>query len=181
MDLGIFTPSRPAEDFNGLPEPSKRRGLYWSLVGPMLGLPDTTATTPLRFQGLSTSRAEDRNWEYDAVARRDRRIQELNGPPRVTLADLAHEAVTHAKEALRRVTKTEKARMWLQDVLKDGPVPQKDIEARAAKDSITAKPLKHAKAKLRVESVRKGQVWRWQLPFAGKLPSKESMRKRSES
>jgi hypothetical protein len=195
MELGIFSPRGERERYlndkhlgtaddygyafgsqdDSLPAPSKRHGVFWDLVSPWLGLPNVRDTTPSRFLGLGADRY-DVNWQIDAVARRDRRIQELNGPPRVTLGDLAHEAV----EAVKR-TKTQVAIKWLQDVLKDGPVPQKEIEARAAKDSITYKPLKAAKAKLRVESVRKGQVWRWQLPFAGKLPPKKSTRKRSES
>jgi len=49
-------------------------------------------------------------------------------PPTVTLGDPAQEAVAHVAEAVKR-TKRQVAIAWLQDVLKDGPVAQKEIEA----------------------------------------------------
>jgi hypothetical protein len=172
MDIGVFIPSGSQFD-NQIPDGQQRKGsVFWSFLQPVLDLPQEHE--PWHNEGVSPNIARIRAYEA-------RRLEANNAtPPRVTLADLASEAVTHVVDAVKR-TKTQLAIKWLQDVLKDGPVPQKEIESRAVKDSITAKPLKHAKAKLRVESVRKGQVWRWQLPFAGKLPPKKSTRKRSDS
>jgi hypothetical protein len=166
MELGIFTPSRPADSFNGLPEPRERRGLFWSLVGPLLGLADASASTPARFLGLDANRYGI-DWQIDAVARRDRRIAELNNavPYRPTLGEVVSEVV----EAVRRLTKTDKAKAWLAERLRQGPVAQQVIEAEGRKEGFTLKLLKVAKKRLRVVSVRKGaNVWRWQLPMASK-------------
>jgi hypothetical protein len=122
----------------------------------------------LRFQGLGAARAEDRNWEYDAVARRDRRIAELNNatPFKPTLGEVVGEVVEAVKAKVRKPTKTAAAVEWLSTVLRDGPVPQRTIEALAVRDSIGTKPLKIAKAKLKVQSTRKGRSsWAWMLPF----------------
>jgi hypothetical protein len=169
MELGIFTAGRD----NDVPEPHQRKGsVFWSFLQPVLAF--QPEHEPWHNEGVSPNIARIREYEV-------RRLEANNATlPRVTLGDLAHEAVVHVVEAVKR-TKTQMAIKWLSEVLKDGPVPQKQVEALAVRDSITAKPLKHAKAKLRVESVRKGSVWRWQLPFAGKLPPKKSTRKRSES
>jgi hypothetical protein len=89
-------------------------------------------------------------------------IDRLNAPPMAEPEAEAGEAVAVVKQ-----TKTERARMWLAHVLKDGPVPQKTVEALAIKDQIGSKALKTAKRKLRVQSVRKGRShWVWQLPMA---------------
>jgi hypothetical protein len=167
MELGIFTPSRPADDFNGVPEPSKRRGLFWEWTAGLLGLPDASDTVPLRFQGLGASRDNDVNWQIDAVARRDRRIAELNNavPFRPTFGEVVSEMV----EAVRRVTKTDRAKAWLAERLQEGPVAQQVIEAEGRKAGFTLKLLKVVKKRLRVVSVRKGaNNWRWQLPMAMK-------------
>ena len=37
MDIAIFTPFRPADEFNDIPEPNKRKGsVFWSLMTPLL-------------------------------------------------------------------------------------------------------------------------------------------------
>jgi hypothetical protein len=104
-------------------------------------------------------------WQLDAVARRDERIAELNAPPtpspESTVGDTAPEVPAV------KVTKTQRAAEWLARVLHDGPVPQRTVEALAVKDGIGTKPLKLAKGKLKVQSVRKGRNhWAWQLPMA---------------
>jgi hypothetical protein len=165
MELGIFTPSRPADDFNGVPELSKRRGLFWEWTAGMLGLPDASATVPLRFQGLSASRDNDVNWQIDAVARRDARMRALNLPP--TRGEVVAGIVGDVVAAVRRVTKTQAAVEWLAEVLQHGPLPQKTVEELAKAANIGTKPLKTAKAKLKVQSTRKGRKdWAWRLPFA---------------
>jgi hypothetical protein len=142
MEIGVFIPSGSQFD-NDIPEPSRRRGNpFWTFLTPVLGL--QPEHLPWDNEGVSPNVARIR--EYEA-----RRAEANNSVPfRPTLGEVVSEVVSTVAEAVKR-TKTQVAIKWLQDVLKDGPVAQKDIEARAAKDSITAKPLKHAKAKLRVE------------------------------
>src|SRR5690349_20489894 len=130
---------------------------------PVLGLP-VERYGPHDPEGVSPAIARIR--EYGA------RLAEANQPPRVTLGDVARQAVTELKDALKpakapRVTKTDKAKAWLATVLQDGPLPQTEVEALAKKEGIGTKPLKLAKGKLRVESVRKGRNhWAWRLPMA---------------
>jgi hypothetical protein len=63
-----------------------------------------------------------------------------------------------------KVTKTQRPIERLGQVLRDGPVPQKEIEARAKNDKIGIKPLKLAKARLKVQSTRKNRAaWAWVL------------------
>jgi hypothetical protein len=164
MELGIFTPSRPADDFNGVPEARERRGLYWLLVSPLLGLPDATASTPSRFLGLDANRYGI-DWQIDAVARRDEKMRALNLPP--TKGEVVAGIVGDVVAVVKRVTKTAAAVEWLAQVLRDGPRPQREIEEMARKEKIGTKPLKVAKKKLKVESVRKGaNFFSWRLPFA---------------
>jgi hypothetical protein len=160
---------------NEIPEPSKRLGLFWSLVSPLLGLPDASASVPLRFMGLGAARDADVNWQLDAVVRRDAKMRALNLPP--TKAEVIGSVAADVVEAVKKVakvTKTAAAVTWLASVLRDGPVPQKDIETLAKKEGIGTKPLKLAKGRLKVESVRKGRNhWAWRLPFAKAKEAKE--------
>jgi hypothetical protein len=94
-----------------------------------------------------------------------RRIDAANAP----LVPATSEAETGqlADVPVVRVTKSERARTWLAQVLQHGPVPQKQIEAQAIADFIGSKALKTAKRKLRVQSIRKGRShWVWALPMA---------------
>jgi hypothetical protein len=113
------------------------------------------------------------DWRWQAMLRREKRLEEANRPPG-PLQAIAQEVVDQVKEAVKklpRITKTEAAMKWLGEVLKDGPIPQKTVEALAKTAGVTAKPLKHAKARLKVESVQEGRNhWAWRLPFADKLP-----------
>ena len=58
-----------------------------------------------------------------------------------------------------------RAKAWLIDELKDGPVPYNEIKAAAAEVNISESTLKRAKAKLPVQSEKDGPngQWRWHL------------------
>jgi len=128
MQISVFTPSRPyVENDNGfdnpIPDASRRRGNpFWGFVGNMLRL------EPERYP-VSTGPLD---WQLDAVATRDRRrMGEANKPPSVAV-EIAAELVDHAKTAVRKVakvTKTQAAAEWLREVLREGPLPQKEVEA----------------------------------------------------
>jgi hypothetical protein len=158
-----------------LPTGRQRRGsTFWRLVSPLLNISEERGayhdgkreTLPVDIHdGVSAEIATIRRWE---AARQ---------PPVVTVGELVSEAGTAVATALSdvgkavakvaKVTKTQRAVEWLAQVLRDGPVPQKEIEAKAVKDAIGTKPLKLAKAKLKVQSTRKGRAaWAWVLPFA---------------
>jgi hypothetical protein len=146
-------------DFNELPDASRRKGNpFWQFVGGMIGLP--APPRDYDHQGA--------DWRIQAMRRREAAIAALNGPtPTALAASIVGDAVAEVAARVARVTKTERAMQWLGQVLRDGPVPQKDIEAMAVKDGIGTKPLKLAKAKLKVQSTRKGRAaWAWMLPFA---------------
>jgi hypothetical protein len=164
MEISVFTSSRPYVENNNafdnqIPDASLRRGNpFWGFVGNMLGLePEQypASTGPL-------------DWQLDAVARRDERMRALNLPP--TRGEVVAGIVGDVVEAVKKVakvTKTAAAVEWLASVLRDGPRPQREIEEMARKEKIGTKPLKVAKKKLKVESVRKGaNFFSWRLPFA---------------
>jgi hypothetical protein len=98
MEIGIFRPPRPyVENDNGvdnqIPDACRCRGNpFWAFVDNMLGLESE------RYP----SSTGELDWQLDAVARRDRRMAELNkppGPPSVTLGEPAQEAVGHIRES----------------------------------------------------------------------------------
>jgi hypothetical protein len=155
MDLGCFIAGRD----NDVPEPSKRRGLFWEWTAGLLGLPDTTATTPLRFQGLGAARAEDRNWEYDAVARRDARMRALNLPPTrgEVVAGIVGDVVDSMKTAVRKMPALKRATEFLARVLDAGPVAEKEVLRLAQLENLSEKTLKRARAKLKVKTSKKGR------------------------
>jgi hypothetical protein len=173
MDAAFFLANGP--DRNDIPEPAKRwNNPFWQWTAGLLGLPDASATTPARFLGLGVNR-EDIGWQLDAVRRRDEKMRALNAPPtRAEVLGMLAGDVVEAVKKVVRITKTQAAVEWLAQVLQQGPVPQKQIEALAVRDSIGTKPLKIAKGRLKVESVRKGRNhWAWRLPFAKAKESKE--------
>lgn len=65
---------------------------------------------------------------------------------------------------------------WLRDTLSGDPVPAAEIHARAKADCVSTASLKRAKAKLGVQSTRKGYAsegeWVWALPHSGSPPPK---------
>jgi hypothetical protein len=172
MEPAVFIPSSAyvenhqtgddAYDFNQVPPGHERKGNpFWQRVGVMLGL-----QAPLHDYDHDGA-----DWRIEAMRRREAAIAALNGPtPPTPLQAIVGDALDAVKEVAAkvvRVTKTERAVQWLGQVLRDGPVPQKDIEAMAVKDNIGTKPLKLAKSRLKVQSTRKGRAaWAWQLPFA---------------
>src|SRR5215212_2326442 len=67
----------------------------------------------------------------------------------------------------------EEAKIFLRNVLAEGPVDSEVVRKRAAEAGISEKTLKRAKATLRVESSRAGS-WcsLWSLPTEQAAPSK---------
>jgi hypothetical protein len=160
-----------------IPRLEQRRGLFWRMMAPLLGAKvfEPGSGWSWRKAPEPVVAADGSPAWVELVRRRDRRIRELNNatPVRVTLGDLAREAVEHVREAVKR-TKTQRAIEWLNEMLKDGPVPQTTIETLARNENIGTRPLKTAKQRLKVQSVRKGRNhWAWRLPFFGKLPEKK--------
>jgi hypothetical protein len=98
--------------------------------------------------------------QLDAVARRDQRIAELNRP-----ADLLPGPVGTAEPMpAPPVTKLERAVVWLTQALADGPLPQRDVQARARIAGFTRK-TKVAKNRAGVKSIKDGvRRWLWALP-----------------
>jgi hypothetical protein len=157
----------------GMPPPAERRSapLFWGLVqGMFSGEP------------LPEPAHDGADWRIQAMRRREARIAELNNsvPYRPSLGEVVSEVVEAVREVVnpRKVTKTAAAVTWLSQVLRDGPRPQREIEEMARKEKIGTKPLKVAKKKLKVQSVRKGaNFFSWRLPFAGKLPTNKDGQK----
>ncbi len=145
------------DNFNELPDRHQRGAVFWGFVSGLLNLPPGNPAP------------DSLNRQLDAVARRDARIVELNRPP-TPLQALATEALDHVVEAVGkvvRVTKIDRAKIWLADVLQHGPVEASEIESRGRTAGFNLKLLKEAKKRLRVASVRKGKhSWRWRLPMA---------------
>src|SRR5258707_2978617 len=163
MDLGIFIPSVSSFD-NQIPEAHRRKNaVFWSFLQPVLGL--QPEHLPWHNEGVSPNIARIR--EYEA-----RRAEANNSMmPTVTLGDLASDAIEHVKEAVKRVTKTDKAKAWLADILREGPVSQSEIEAKGLEQGYNLKLLKVAQKRLKAVSSRKNRAkWAWMLPFtkAGK-------------
>jgi hypothetical protein len=147
MQTSVFTPSRPYVENdnnfdNQILDANRRRGNpFWGFVDNMLGLP--AEHMPFDAQGD--------NWELAAVRRRDERIQAANQPPGLPtpLAAIAAEVADHITETVRKVakvTKTQAAVEWLREVLRDGPVRQKEIEVLARKEGINISVAAHRKA-----------------------------------
>jgi hypothetical protein len=104
--------------------------------------------------------------QLDAVRRYQERIDAANRPPTPLQAIAAEVADVVTTVVKKRITKTQAAMEWLRTVLEHGPVAQKDIERMAGEAKIGTKPLKMAKGRLKVRSVREGRgYWVWQMPF----------------
>jgi hypothetical protein len=59
---------------------------------------------------------------------------------------------------------------WLTQVLTDGPLPERDVQAKARIAGFTRKTLKVAKARAGVRSTKDGvRRWLWALP--GRSPN----------
>jgi len=63
--------------------------------------------------------------------------------------------------APERQTALERAVSYLDEALKDGPVPSKEIEARAATEAIGERTLRRAKDTLGITSERLGNIWHY--------------------
>jgi hypothetical protein len=146
MDAAFFPANGP--DHNEIPDASKRTGLFWSFLQPVLG-----------YAAERYPRPGERDWEYDAVARRDKRTAELNNatPPQVTVADLAHDAAVHTVEAVRKVPALKRAIAFLTQVLDAGPVAEREVLRLARMENLSEKTLKRARAKLKVKATKKGR------------------------
>ncbi len=83
-------------------------------------------------------------------------------------ADEALSADSTDKRSEKPAPKRDRAIDLLQEILKDGPLPAKDIKRIAKENSISEKALKTAKKSLGVrsdkEGIGKNQLWLWRLP-----------------
>lgn len=87
---------------------------------------------------------------------------------------IAGEVSITADEAVNRQagdnrnSSLDEAVAWLADLLSDGPMPAKEIKAKAEEDDIKRRTLDRAKAKIGVIACRegfdKGSRWVWRLP-----------------
>jgi hypothetical protein len=100
------------------------------------------------------------------VARRDRRIAELNNavPFKPTLGEVLSEVVEAVREAvkLRKPTELQRAKTWLQETLSGGPMLATAVEKLAIKAGISKRTLRRAAKSVKVQSRRKGRgPWVW--------------------
>jgi hypothetical protein len=139
----------------GLPSPKERRGLFWQLAGPLVGLRQEHHPRPGSL-----------DWQLDAIARRDQRIVEANKPPSIA-SEIVVELVGHVKEVvkkLRKPTELQRARTWLQETLAGEPMLATTVEKLAVKAGISKRTLRRAAKSAKVRSRRKGRgPWVWSL------------------
>lgn len=89
-----------------------------------------------------------------------------NGAPRTKwgdTVDLSNEDVLKPDISQEKRSEVERAKTWIADKLKDGPVPSKAIEAMADEDEISNSTLERAKTLLPVRSKKVGKTWCWVL------------------
>jgi hypothetical protein len=108
---------------------------------------------------------DDTEFPVDPIIIKIRRYQveidRLNAPP---VPATPEKAVGEAP-TVKPPTKTARAKAWLADMLRDGPVPATTIEEAGLKAGFNLKMLKEAKKRLRIVSARKGRNhFVWQLP-----------------
>jgi hypothetical protein len=86
------------------------------------------------------------DWRIQAMRRREARIAAANNsvPPRVTLADLASEAVTHVKEAIKELKPRDRAKHWLMSFLANGPMLAEYVKEKAKAEGISGRTLRRA-------------------------------------
>lgn len=68
------------------------------------------------------------------------------------------------KVAEEKVTKTDTAKQFLQDILADAAIAQTEIQAMAYEQGISKRTLDKAKADLKIKSYKKDNMWFWRLP-----------------
>jgi hypothetical protein len=128
MEIDVFIPSGSNLDKN-IPDASKRHGdRFWQFLQQVLGF------EPERYRA-STGELD---WQLEAVARRDRRMTELNAPFEPTLGEVVATVVEETVEAIKTVAKVSKlteARQWVAKTLAPGPMTTK-LEKSATKANI---------------------------------------------
>jgi hypothetical protein len=153
--------SRDDNERNEIPAGYARRGLYWDLVGPMLGLPGEKYP-PVDRQGVSPEIQQIRDYER-------RRL----GP---TIGDLAQEAVTHAVDAVREVvakvrrpSELAKAKKFLGETLSSEPMLATTVQKLAAEAGISARTLRRAAKAMKVRIRKKSGhgPWFWSMVRGG--------------
>jgi hypothetical protein len=109
----VYVENNQGDDFNEVPDLRQRRGLFWRLLAPVIGV------EPERYPSPGSL-----DWQLDAVARRDARIMANNSvAPKVTLGMLAGDVIDEVREAaakFAKVTKIDAAKMWLSNFLVTG-------------------------------------------------------------
>ena len=104
-----------------------------------------------------------RNVGYDEHLKKDIEAPHIEWLTKVDVsATEAMQAATNNKSPAAR----DEAKKFLADILKDGPVSQKEIEEAAGADGIAKKTLYRAKGELGVKSKKDGKdgQWTWRLP-----------------
>lgn len=90
------------------------------------------------------------------------------GHVEVTAAEvLAPERLKDPDERDR--TPIQEARQYLIDALEDGPKPAKELINGAKYSGFSIRTLKTAKAELKIESYREGDIWFWSFPNDAKI------------
>lgn len=103
-------------------------------------------------------------------------IQWSNAPAEFTAGDLLAPRAPGRERPARQQREFDRAVAWLQGALAAGPVPSRDLIARAATTGINDRCLDRARSKLGVQAVKQGQNWICNLP-----PKSEEMEGRQIS
>jgi hypothetical protein len=115
----VFLFQAAVSSITRFPTATTARIRFWSFLTPLLGLPPEHQ--PWDNEGVSPDIARIR--EYEA-----RRLAANEPKPPSVAAEIVAELVDHVATAVKRLTKTDKARAWLAERLQEGPVAQQVIE-----------------------------------------------------
>jgi hypothetical protein len=147
MEISIFTPSRPADDFNDLPEPSKRNGLFWAFTNGMLQserVPESPEVVDPKIEKMRRYIAE---------------TERLNLPPTrgEVVAGIVGDVVDGVTTAVRKMPALKRATEFLARVLDVGQVSEKEVMRLAQLEGLSEKTVKRARSKMKVKSTKKGR------------------------
>ena len=107
------------------------------------------------------------NWQLDAVARRDRRIAELNAPPQPAAPEADTAPETPAAKP-RKLTELQRAKTWLADVLSGERMLATTVEKLAVNAGISKRTLRRASKALKVKIRKNGRgPWFWSMVRTG--------------
>ena len=105
------------------------------------------------------------------------RVEWFDEPVPIT-AEEAIAADRAAHQAVPAAPERREAQGWLREVLRDGPVSAREVDAAARAAGLSRMTLRRAKDRLRIESVKHGYGiqarWLWTLPGANDISSRPS-------